>query len=220
MKKLMLVNREIPYRITKKDNKNTYFYFKRDGFIQINMSKYQTESQIIKYIMKNEEYFLKKFNKNCITKLINPHIFKLWGTEYNIINVDTNEISLSDNEIYVPINVVDHNDIALVKYAKSEMLSYLNELVLKHASNSYVNLNNLTLKTRFTTTRHGSCNPKKRAININLNLIRYDKKYTEYVFLHEIAHLKEANHGKGFYDLLGLICPDYKAIKKELRLQR
>ena len=44
--------------------------------------------------------------------------------------------------------------------------------------------------------------------------------YTEYVFLHEIAHLVYPNHSKDYYNLLEKLCPNYKEVRKELKKQR
>ena len=65
-------------------------------------------------------------------------------------------------------------------------------------------------------TRFGSCNPRSKVININLYLVNMDKKYLEYVFLHEISHLVHQNHSKDFYLLLSKLSSKYKQLKKEL----
>jgi predicted metal-dependent hydrolase len=39
----------------------------------------------------------------------------------------------------------------------------------------------------------------------------------DYVIVHELAHIKEKNHGKGFWRLVELTLPDYKKRQKWLK---
>jgi predicted metal-dependent hydrolase len=42
----------------------------------------------------------------------------------------------------------------------------------------------------------------------------------DYVVVHELCHLREFNHGKGFWRLVEEVLPDYKARRKELKKYR
>ena len=61
----------------------------------------------------------------------------------------------------------------------------------------------------------GSCSPKG-SININPALIKAPRHCIDYVLIHEMCHLKEHNHSKRFYDLLGKYCADWQKRKAEL----
>ena len=50
--------------------------------------------------------------------------------------------------------------------------------------------------------RYGSCTPSRGTIRISDRLARMPKWVLEYVLMHELAHLKEANHGPGFWKLV------------------
>ncbi|RRD39524.1 M48 family peptidase [Leptotrichia sp. OH3620_COT-345] len=65
-------------------------------------------------------------------------------------------------------------------------------------------------------TRWGSCNYNKRYINLNTELIKRTLFEIEYVVLHELAHLKYPNHGKGFYNYVEKYMPDYRKAEKML----
>lgn len=64
-------------------------------------------------------------------------------------------------------------------------------------------------------SRWGSCSPAGK-ITLNLKLIQTPKACIDYVILHELCHLQEHNHGAGYYQLLGQVCPDWKARKAQL----
>ncbi|MDO5089203.1 MAG: SprT family zinc-dependent metalloprotease [Leptotrichiaceae bacterium] len=65
-------------------------------------------------------------------------------------------------------------------------------------------------------TRWGSCNYRKRYINLNTELIKRTLFEIEYVILHELAHLKYPNHGKGFYNYVEKYMPNYRKAEKML----
>lgn len=65
-------------------------------------------------------------------------------------------------------------------------------------------------------SRWGSCSNVNN-INLNLHLMRLPEHLTDYVILHELAHTREKNHGKGFYKLLEDLVPGAKKLDRELR---
>jgi len=97
------------------------------------------------------------------------------------------------------------------------MLNQLNNLKEKYIDNQYIDIKNITFGTRYTKSRFGSCNSKTHKININLDLIHYDKKFLEYIFLHEITHINVQNHSKDFYTLFNKLSPNYKQTRLELK---
>ena len=73
------------------------------------------------------------------------------------------------------------------------------------------------LKTRKMTTRWGVCNPSKKTITLNTELLKKDIDLLDYVIIHEMCHFFEANHSKNFWHLVGLAYPNYKEARKRLK---
>lgn len=212
MKHITLNTTIVPYQITKKKNKNTYFYFKKEGYIQINLSKYQSTQDALNYMKQNQQAFLNKY-LNVIKQTKSSYSFL--GSEYETIESLKFGLDFNQKKLYTN-NSLEHTT-KLKQIEKEKMLSILNNLKKQYKNNPYIDISNITLRTRYTKTRHGSCNKQKKSININLYLVRYDVKYIEYVFLHEITHLVHANHKKEFYQLFEQLCPNYKQLRKELK---
>ena len=210
MKAIRLNGREVPYRVTAKNNKNTYYYFKRDGYIQINLAHNQNERDALNYITANETTFYRKYLKHCV-RTVDDSVYRLWGKEYRRMRGD-GDLIFTDDTVRIPDDAT-----RVTAFEKAAMTEYLSELVDRYMDNGFIDIKNITLRTRYAKTRHGSCNPRLRTININTHLVHLDKRYTEYVFLHEICHLVHANHGADFYDLLHRLCPDYRVIRRELK---
>lgn len=98
----------------------------------------------------------------------------------------------------------------LRKQAKAYLPGRLAELAAQHGF-SY---NQVRIK--HNASNWGSCSAKKN-INLNLNLMRLPEELQDYVMLHELCHLKYMNHGKEFHALLESVCPNHKALRRQLR---
>ncbi|MDB5239136.1 MAG: hypothetical protein JWO00_471 [Candidatus Parcubacteria bacterium] len=73
-----------------------------------------------------------------------------------------------------------------------------------------------SIAIRNQKSRWGSCS-KKGNLNFNYKLVFLPPEERDYVIVHEICHIKEFNHGRGFWALVGETVPDYKALRGKLR---
>ena len=73
------------------------------------------------------------------------------------------------------------------------------------------------LKVRRMKSKWGVCNVTNNIITLNLELIKFDIKYLEYVIFHELCHLVYPNHSKDFWNLVEKYVPNYKVFRKEMK---
>ena len=73
------------------------------------------------------------------------------------------------------------------------------------------------ISVRDQRTRWGSCS-RKGNLNFNYKIVLIPEKLADYIIVHELCHLKEFNHSKRFWALVGQTLPDYAEIRRELRL--
>jgi hypothetical protein len=66
-------------------------------------------------------------------------------------------------------------------------------------------------------TRWGSCSGK-RNLSFNYKLLFLPENLRDYIIIHELCHLKEMNHSKNFWNLVAGRVPDYKALRRQIRL--
>ena len=63
--------------------------------------------------------------------------------------------------------------------------------------------------------RWGSCN-SRREVRFSWRLIKARSALIDYVVCHELAHLRHMNHSAAFWQEVGRMCPDYRALRAEL----
>ena len=67
-------------------------------------------------------------------------------------------------------------------------------------------------------TRWGSCTADGK-IRLNWRLMHFPLSMIDYVVAHELAHLKEMNHGPRFWDTVASIFPDFRDARAQLKAQ-
>lgn len=65
-------------------------------------------------------------------------------------------------------------------------------------------------------SRWGSCHPGGR-VRLNWRLIQMPPDLIDYVVVHELAHLREANHSQSFWRWVDSVLPDYEQRRHALR---
>lgn len=86
---------------------------------------------------------------------------------------------------------------------------------LKHF-NTHYNLPVGKVAIRNQKSRWGSCS-KKGNLNFNYKLAFLTPELRDYVIVHELCHIKEFNHGREFWQLVGETVPEWKQMRKRLR---
>ena len=66
-------------------------------------------------------------------------------------------------------------------------------------------------------TRYGSCSPKN-SLSLSLFLMVNPPEAIDYVVVHELAHIRNKNHGPRFWSEVASVLPDWKARKKALHM--
>ncbi|MGB6115386.1 MAG: M48 family metallopeptidase, partial [Comamonas sp.] len=65
-------------------------------------------------------------------------------------------------------------------------------------------------------TRWGSASASG-VVRLNWRLLHYRPALIDYVVAHELAHLREMNHGPRFWAIVESVVPDHARLRRELR---
>ena len=66
-------------------------------------------------------------------------------------------------------------------------------------------------------TRWGSCNTATHHINLSLMLADRSDEELEYVIIHELVHTRVDNHGEDFKKYMDALCPNWRAIRRNMK---
>ena len=194
----------------KKTNKNTYIRVKSDLTIYITTNIFTRDKDIVKLIEENETSIIRMINSQLKKKESNDGFFYL-GKKYDPIYVEYCDISFGDSKVFL------NKNLDIDKWYKKQAKILFKERLDYNYNNFSEKIPYPDLKVRKMTTRWGVCNTKLKTVTLNLELIKRETKYLDYVIIHELSHLIEANHSARFWKIVEKNCPDYKQIRKEMK---
>lgn len=73
-----------------------------------------------------------------------------------------------------------------------------------------------SVKITSAKKRLGSCS-SENGICFSYRVMMYPEDIIDYVVIHELAHIKEHNHSKKFYDIVKRYCPDYEDRERRIK---
>ena len=204
-------NKNYPIIINYKNNKNLYIKVDDDFNIRIN-SPYLYPKLLIKKIVKeNYKSIAKMIDEKERKKSVNNNTNKLFGKKINVT------YSNVKGPIYNCYDLIVRDDVMLNNWYKSVSQQIFEEELKSIYEKFEEKIPYPKLKIRKMKTRWGVCNKKDDSITLNLDLVKEDKIYLDYVIVHELSHFIHFNHSKSFWLLVNKYVPNYKEIRKEMR---
>lgn len=82
--------------------------------------------------------------------------------------------------------------------------------------NQFYNFTYGRIAIRNTKSRWGSCS-KKGNLNFSYKIALLPPHLADYIIVHELCHIGEFNHGKGFWELVERTMPEWRKYREELK---
>ena len=224
-------NQIIEYTLSRKARKNVNFRINSSGDIHISAPRYVTKKDLDKliydkaeWLIKSKEKIISKKSKSITSIVKTGNTIYLNGYPYTInVALNTkNNVSIQDNTIFIEIkNSKENSQEYIDSYFDSWLRNVTYELTNQYVDKYLIDLKKYNIQKpdiaiRTMSSRWGSCIPSKNKITINKKLVYSPFECLEYVVLHELAHLVEANHSKKFYNIIENVMPDWKNRRKIL----
>ena len=119
------------------------------------------------------------------------------------------------NFLKSPVKPVRKSVRGEFKKYKSEAKALVEERVAHF--NQFYDLKHNKINIKNQKSRWGSCS-RKGNLNFNYRILFLTPELRDYIVVHELCHLKEFNHSKNFWNLVAEQVPDYKGIRKQIKL--
>ena len=194
----------------KKGQKNTYIRVKKDLKVTVTTGYFTSNRFIESLIRENYDRIGKMIDFQEVKKKNNSGFFYL-GKQYVIVYCEKEGITFSNDKVYVS------HDFDIDKWYKKQA----KELFLERLDYNYSNFTKKIpypkLRIRKMTSRWGVCNIKTHVITLNLELIKRDTSYLDYVIIHEMSHLIHGDHSPSFWRLVEENMPNYKKYREEMK---
>ena len=102
------------------------------------------------------------------------------------------------------------------KFFRKELFDYSYPLLQNIAQELWYK--DIPLQIRKVKTMRWRCTHDNRIL-LNESLVHLPTRLIQYVIIHEACHLEQKNHSEKFRSLVEKYCPNFKALRKELKAQ-
>lgn len=181
---------------------------------------------LVKRLIKNSRDEIRQLinRQKSKTKFFNG--MKIGKSHYLIIDYNVNnfiKIKITDQKVCVycrqPEDLYRQSCYEKIKKAiyealETEAKSYIPTRVRYLADKYNFKYNKVRLSK--ASGRWGSCS-NAGTVSLNISLMQLPFELIDYVIIHELAHTKQMNHSRDFWDIVEKINPDYKKHRKTLK---
>ena len=127
----------------------------------------------------------------------------------------TYEVQADAVNFYYRSELNNEAKCAFVEFFYKQELAGRGEQLLQ-AWEKKMGVHHTGIKVHRMKTRWGSCNVRTGGINLNTLLACWPQECLEYIVVHELAHLQEANHSPRFHAIVERYLPQWRERKKLL----
>jgi len=136
--------------------------------------------------------------------------FPLLGTERELVIEPARSHQITDDEIRLRKSTVEQSTVqqVLENVYRRQARDYFSKRASHYAERMGVAYDQIQVRNQ--RTKWGSCSTTG-TIGLNWRLMMAPPEIVEYVVVHELAHLRESNHGEEFWSLVAEYDPEYES---------
>ena len=194
----------------KTTTKNSYIRVKEDLRIYVTCNINTTDKYIVDFVRLNYNGICKMIDHQ-LRKKKEENYFLYLGEKYEKVYTDALSITLGNGKAYI------HKNLDIDRWYKKQAETIFKERLDFWYNRFSKKIPEPSLWIRKMKSRWGVCNTKSHNITLNLELIKRNPIYLDYVIVHELSHLVYPNHSRSFWNLVGQNYPNYKEVRKEMK---
>lgn len=139
-----------------------------------------------------------------------PHRIQHTGSLRGITHVARN----ADEPVLLVSGLPEHTGRRIATFLKKEARADIERLVAVHAKAVGRPVRSIAMKD--TRSRWGSCSHEGN-LSFSWRIVMAPESVIDYLAAHEVAHLREMNHGPKFWALCKKLCPETETAKAWLK---
>ncbi len=216
---------DFDFEVVKSSRKTISIIINRDAKVVIRTPKRITDAKIHEIIALKKQWILKKIAqisesnaKPCQTNYQETGILYFLGRKYEIKFSQGSKNSVSFDGDFVCVESKKDDGVAILeKWLKkqtfeifTQRLAYNFEIFSQRLEYHFPILKIRKMKSRWGSLVSGR---SIGVMTLNFNLIHKPVECLDYVIMHELCHLKHANHGADFYILQQSFVPNWRELK-------
>jgi len=219
------VYKDISYRLKKSLRKTTSIYIERDGSVSVLAPEPYDLAKVESLIEKKRSWIYRNLaewedlNRTRVQReFVNGEGFLYLGRNYRLQLVNDQEQSLILKNGYFCLRkeLADSGFAVFKQFYRDRGKERLPERVAVFAAQ--MGLNPGQLRIMELSNRWASC-AASGELNFHWKVMMLPLSILDYVIVHELAHLKYANHTAAFWNLVDKVLPDYQERKAWLRFR-
>lgn len=209
----------IEYTIERSKRKSVAIYVK-NGAVKVKAPLKTSVAAIDRFVQSKSKWITKKlYESNARASRFSDvsalKSFLYMGSTLRITPSERKTLAVSGDELQVPKEYFFCGELIANEAFTHKLVLMYKRLATKYLGNRLKEISEITglkyssFSLTNAKTKWGSCDTLNR-IRLNWRLILLDKRLSDYVMAHELAHTAEHNHSRKFWETVGRIYPDYK----------
>jgi len=212
----------LPEKIIRTKRKSIALIIERDGALVVRAPRWASDDDIMRVIAKKRSWIIKKQELFRMLPVCDPKHRFLPGEAFFLLG---KQYTLTFSSRLRPSLVFDGINFSLSRSklgkAKESFIVWYKKFAMDYISRRATHFATLhsiryrSVKITSARTRWGSCTTRGD-LNFSYRLVIAPPAIIDYVIVHELCHIGQMNHSRGFWINVGAILPDFRERRKWL----
>ena len=198
-----------------------------EGQIQLLVPKNTSQKVIHELLFKKSNWIRKQisFQQSLPVfkskQFVSGEQFLYLGSEYKLKIVCGQEktVKVIKNELTIRLPNTQTDEPKRIEKLMKDWYFDNATKILRTKTETYskvIGVNPTEIRVKQYKSRWGSCN-SKGVISYNWRIIMSPESIVDYLVIHELCHMIHANHSTDYWNLVGMVLPDYKSRRDWLK---
>ena len=219
----------VPVTVLRKQNlKNVYLrILPPDGQVTVSAPSYVTNAELSNFLLsKLPDIYMRQERMRSQPRqtertYVSGEAHYLWGKPYRLQVVYAGtRASVTKRASKLVMTVpqgytVEQRERGMTEWYRGELRRVPQSATRRCMQTTGIEADDFRIKNM--KTRWGTCNIPQRRIWVNLQLVKKPPECLDYVLIHELVHLVEANHTHRFHEWVEKYCPTWREAEKALK---